>query len=143
MTICPECGADLIKENSTVLLSAISDTDKGAFLTNLSGSHFCEKCPIVVFDKEKVSQAALLGIKGNKNLRYTISGILYLYSFGRSIDAVPEHKRHLEMGTEGNPLPLVQFLPDLNKTLITDKRQGRNDLCLCGSGKKYKKCCVK
>ena len=23
------------------------------------------------------------------------------------------------------------------------KKVGRNDLCICGSGKKYKKCCIK
>lgn len=28
-----------------------------------------------------------------------------------------------------------------SKTVIKDKEPGRNDPCLCGSGKKYKKCC--
>lgn len=28
------------------------------------------------------------------------------------------------------------------KPLVKDKRPGRNDLCFCGSGKKYKKCCI-
>ena len=27
------------------------------------------------------------------------------------------------------------------KTIVKDKEPGRNDLCPCGSGKKYKKCC--
>lgn len=27
------------------------------------------------------------------------------------------------------------------ETIIADKTPGRNDTCLCGSGKKYKKCC--
>ncbi len=67
LTICPECGSDLIEENCTILLSAKSDSDEGKFMTNLSGSHFCVKCPVVV----------------------------------------------------------------------------QNDPCLCGSGKKYKKCCGK
>lgn len=31
-----------------------------------------------------------------------------------------------------------------NKTIIVNVRQPkRNDLCTCGSGKKYKKCCLK
>jgi hypothetical protein len=25
--------------------------------------------------------------------------------------------------------------------MVTDKKQGRNELCDCGSGKKFKKCC--
>ena len=29
------------------------------------------------------------------------------------------------------------------KTKIADKKVGRNEPCLCGSGKKYKKCCGK
>lgn len=28
-----------------------------------------------------------------------------------------------------------------SKTVIKDKEPGRNDPCICGSGKKYKKCC--
>lgn len=27
-------------------------------------------------------------------------------------------------------------------TLIKNKIPGRNDLCICGSGKKFKKCCL-
>lgn len=29
------------------------------------------------------------------------------------------------------------------KTIIKDKKIGRNDACPCGSGKKYKQCCMK
>jgi len=48
----------------------------------------------------------------------------------------------LEIGIEGNPVPLVHFLPDLYKTtVVSDKNIGRNEPCPCGSGKKYKKCC--
>lgn len=28
-------------------------------------------------------------------------------------------------------------------SIVLNKTQGRNDPCLCGSGKKYKKCCGK
>jgi len=38
----------------------------------------------------------------------------------------------------------TKFLPELNtKTVIADKKLGRNEPCSCGSGKKYKKCCGK
>ena len=30
-----------------------------------------------------------------------------------------------------------------SKMVIKDDKVGRNDLCPCGSGKKYKKCCGK
>jgi SWIM/SEC-C metal-binding protein len=35
-----------------------------------------------------------------------------------------------------------EILSDPPKTLIAQKRVGRNDPCPCGSGKKYKKCCA-
>jgi preprotein translocase subunit SecA len=42
------------------------------------------------------------------------------------------------------PLPKVPF--DFNATNVIDmktrKKIGRNDPCPCGSGKKYKKCCL-
>ena len=132
---CPECGSYLIEDSCTILLCAKSDTDEGEFMTNLSGSHFCNKCPVVVFDSDKVERAAKLGIRGDQNLRYIIGGII-------DLESIPDDKKHLEIGCDENPVPLVHFLPDINnQTVIIDKKQGRNDPCFCGSGKKYKKCC--
>ncbi len=137
LTFCPECGSGLIGESCTILLRVKSDTDEGEFMTNLSGSHFCHKCPVVVFDSYKVADAAILGIRGNENLRYTIGGII-------DLDSIPDNKKHLEIGSAENPVPLVHFLPDLNnKTVIARKKPGRNAPCLCGSGRKYKNCCGK
>jgi len=137
LTICPECGSDLIEESCTILLCAKSDSDEGEFMTNLSGSHFCNKCPVVVFDTDKVEQAATLGIRGDNNLRYIIGGII-------DLDSIPDNKKHLEIGCDENPVPLVRFSPDLNnQTVIADTKLGRNEPCFCGSGKKYKKCCGK
>jgi hypothetical protein len=134
---CPECGGNLVNQNCTIILCAKSKTDDARFMTNLTGSHFCEKCPVVVFDNEKVEQAAILGIRGNKNLRYVIAGII-------DMDAIPEEKRDLEMGCDENPIILVPFLPDLNtNTIVSEKERGRNESCICGSGLKYKKCCGK
>ena len=33
--------------------------------------------------------------------------------------------------------------PQPKKPVTKDKKPGRNDLCPCGSGKKYKQCCGK
>jgi SEC-C motif len=136
LTICPECGAGLIKEDCAILLSVRSDSDEGNFMTSLSGSHFCDKCPVVVFDNDKVEQAAIVGMRGGKNLRYMVVGIV-------NLDSIPDDKKHLEIGSDENPMPLVEFLPDKKKQPVIDKKPGRNDLCLCGSGKKYKHCCGK
>jgi hypothetical protein len=132
---CPECGSSLIEDSCTVIIAAKSDTDEGEFMSNMTGSHFCNSCPVVVFDSEKIEEAARHGIRGDSNLRYLIGGIV-------NFNAIPKEKRHLEIGIDDNPVPLVHFLPDLNTTTVkSEKKIGRNDPCPCGSGKKYKKCC--
>ena len=105
-------------------------------MTNLTGSHFCNQCPVVVFDKDKLDQAAKIAIRDTNNLTYFIAGIV-------NLEAIPEEKRSLEMGTDDNPIPLVRFLPDLTKTVISKKKPSRNEICSCGSGRKYKHCCGK
>ena len=135
LSVCPECGSGLTEEYSSILLIVKSDSDEGEFMTSLSGSHFCSNCPVVVFDSDKVELAAKVGIRGDKNLRYNIAGLI-------DLDAIPKDKKHLPIGCDENPIPLVQFLPDLNSKTVTDaKKPGRNDPCLCGSRKKYKNCC--
>ena len=37
----------------------------------------------------------------------------------------------------------LEILLNPLKTMIAEKKVGRNDPCPCGSGKKYKKCCEK
>jgi hypothetical protein len=58
LTNCPECNSLLTEEGCTIILAVKSDTDEGEFMTSLSGSHFCNNCPVVVFDTEKIEQAA-------------------------------------------------------------------------------------
>ncbi len=134
-TSCPECGALLVKENCTILLEVKSETDKAQFMTNRNGSHFCKNCPVVVFDIDQIEETVKIGIRGTRNLHYHLAGIVDLKS-------IPDDKKHLEIGCDENPVPLVDFLPDLNTTtLVKDKFPRRNEPCPCGSGKKYKKCC--
>lgn len=135
LTCCPECGLSLIEDNCTVLIAVRSDTDKGEFMSNMTGSHFCESCPVVVFDLDKIEQAARIGIRGEENLQFIVLGIV-------NFNAIPVEKRHIEIGTDDNPLPLVYFLPDIHKpNIVKETKIRRNDPCSCGSGKKYKKCC--
>ena len=37
----------------------------------------------------------------------------------------------------------LEILLNPPKTVVAEKKIGRNDPCSCGSGKKYKKCCGK
>lgn len=132
---CPECGSPLVLDHCTVIIAAKSDTDEAEFMSNYTGSHFCSSCPVVVFDSHKVEEATKMGIRGHNNLRYIITGIV-------DLNAIPEEKRHLEIGMEGNPVPLVHFLPALTKRgFVPKKGPSRNAPCPCGSGKQYKRCC--
>lgn len=134
---CPECGSALREYSCTILLSIKTKDDQAESITNHTGSHFCTKCPVVVFDTDQVEQAAAYAIRTTSGLQYSIEGII-------DMDKIPDEKKHLEIGTDENPIPLVRFLPDKNTTsIIAGKIQLRNDPCSCGSGLKYKKCCGK
>ncbi|QZE15882.1 hypothetical protein K4L44_08635 [Halosquirtibacter laminarini] len=127
---CPECGSPLIEDSCTVIIAAKSDTDEGEFMSNMTGSHFCNSCPVVVFDSEKIEETVRYGIRGDSNLKYEIGGIV-------DFNAIPKEKRHLEIGVDDNPVPVVDFLPDLNTTTVkSEKKIGRNTPYPCRSGKK-------
>ncbi len=155
---CQECGSLLEEEGCAILLGVKSDSDQADFITNSGGSRFCLTCPVVTFDKGNVEEAAKTALSGDRNIKYRIMGIVYL-------DAIPDEKSHLEIGSDENPMPLVRFLPSLQggsneqnrlkiepinnpikshkspPKLLNHKKISPNEPCFCGSGKKYKKCC--
>ena len=65
---CPECGSQLLQENCTIVLVVKSKSDEGEFMTNLTGSHFCNQCPVVVFDTDKLNQASQIAVRDKNNL---------------------------------------------------------------------------
>lgn len=138
---CPDCDELLVAEKSTIMLYGKSDVDEGQFMSNLSGSHFCHNCPVVVFEQETIEKAISAGLRTNNLLKYGIVGLV-------DLEAVPEEKAHLELGIDENPIPLIRFLNDedrISRPQIPHRREskvGRNAPCPCGSGKKYKKCCM-
>lgn len=48
----------------------------------------------------------------------------------------------LTTAINSSPSNLTQFLPRKPKQQVREYNIGRNDECPCGSGKKYKKCCL-
>ena len=58
-----------------------------------------------------------------------------LVDFKKLIDAQKRRKEMREV--------LIKHFPHNTKHLLQNVKIGRNDKCLCGSGKKYKKCCLK
>ncbi len=114
---CPEWGMPRINHNYTVMLTAKSDIDEGEFMTNMTGSHFCQRYPVVVLDTVKLEFVAQTSIKGNTNVQYNVMGIV-------NIDAVPKHKSHLSLDTDANPIPLIKFLPNNQNKVEFHKKTG-------------------
>jgi hypothetical protein len=135
---CPECGLELVRDGCTILICTSTENGDNESLTNISGSYFCSKCPVVVFSELDLNHSAKMcaGFY-TKRLKYIVAGIV-------NFNAIPKDKKDDQLGTIDNPLPLVKFLPDkASPRIIAEKKTGRNDLCNCGSGLKYKKCCGK
>jgi hypothetical protein len=81
----------------------------------------------------KMEDGRLISIEENiKNFR--IKGIYFKKNPPgyESYDALSLCKIHLDN--------LNEILESFIKRFITNKKIGRNDICLCGSGKKYKRC---
>jgi hypothetical protein len=159
--ICPKCKSSLINEQQTYLL-ALKTKEVESFLIGCDGGYFCPNCPVVVLDESNF--ASMIGFAAGGNRRsaeFIVMGVV-------NLDEIPEDKRSDPLGGDDNPIPLVEFLNyennseaderklpfvpvriDKKKELVnplgTIKRKskiGRNAPCPCGSGKKYKKCCL-
>ncbi|MBI3242605.1 MAG: hypothetical protein HYZ49_09970 [Chloroflexi bacterium] len=65
---------------------------------------FCPACPTIVINGDRVSEMLGFGKQGwNIGSEWAPLGLV-------DLDAVPESKRHLPLGTDDNPYPLVEFI---------------------------------
>lgn len=128
---CPECTELLVNEYHIYMLMTRSTLDVDGFIVGDNSGCFCSNCPVVVLDRSEFAEAALMG--DNSVESFKVLGLV-------DIDSIPESKKEIPLGDDGNPIPLVEFLP----ILVSSKqvKVGRNSVCPCGSGKKYKKCCM-
>lgn len=85
--------------------------------------------------------------EGEKQVNEVLSLVMELHNNVRLWENngyTPSEMFHLFEKDKLNPLPNQPF--DFNKTNIIDfktkQKIGRNDPCPCGSGKKFKKCCL-
>ncbi len=128
--VCPDCGGDLREEQHCFMTVTVAGEGLEKFLTGSRGG-FCELCPVVVLSRPSFDSIMKAGNSGVD--QYEVLGIV-------DMDAIPEDKRDIPLGTTDDaPVPLIEFIKD---TPRVSTKIGRNDLCPCGSGKKYKKCCA-
>jgi hypothetical protein len=59
----------------------------------------------------------------------------------RSIDAIEKQSPQKTFSRRPGVDPLAQLEPMARSSPTSNQRIGRNDPCLCGSGKKFKRCC--
>jgi len=140
-SVCPECRGRLEQESHVYVLAVRQRGEIHPFVTSNDGGHFCPRCPVVVLDQSKFSDFASIGMDSEiRGSKFAVLGLV-------DLDAIPDDKKNIPLGDEGNPIPLVEFLNTgkqpagrLSK-MASDPPISGNDYCPCGSGKKFKKCC--
>ncbi|MBW2975556.1 hypothetical protein KY366_07585 [Candidatus Woesearchaeota archaeon] len=99
---CPKCGSGLEKEYHSYMVVSEIDGERESFLTGNDNGYFCKKCPVVVLDK-KGFEYPFSAATGKKEFKIAVTGIV-------DFDAVPEDKKHIPLGEDNNPIPLVEFM---------------------------------
>ena len=150
---CPKCNLTLKKEMQSFFVIVNKDT----IIMGCNGL-FCSKCLVIVLDNNELGD--MIHSYSNKDkFKIYVGGII-------NLDDIPENKKNIPID-ELDPLPIVafknfsnreehdKFIEDksvfkerdikspANNSSFRDKKIGRNEPCPCGSGKKYKKCCLK
>ena len=133
--ICPVCNSKTQNEYRSYMVAIEEKGKRDALMMGGKVGFFCPNCPVVVLETETIEEM-IASYTQNEDFRYVVMGIV-------DMDAVPEDKRAVPLGDDDNPIPLIGVDIVSNRPQIQKERKvGRNDPCPCGSGKKYKKCCV-
>jgi hypothetical protein len=105
---CPLCHTTLEKEYHHYMMAIRSGKETTSLTTGNDCGAFCPECPIVILDRkrfeqiiEETAERPDWGISGA--VQYVVLGVV-------NLDAIPEDKRHLPIGGDDNPIPLVEFL---------------------------------
>lgn len=127
-------------EAEEALLSLFKETDRIDIKTVIADS-LCQQLsvkaiPLVEDLLNKGFDSTILDLKESYYANIKINGIdqPLTETFKRSLELQVEKQRAIQKRIDAGLLPLKKS-PDSNV--------GRNDPCPCGSGKKYKKCCLK
>ena len=110
---CPLCHSVLEDEHHTYAMAVRSGGETTPLITGNDAGSFCPECPVVVLDRkgfERVVEGIAeerpdWGISGA--VRFVVLGIV-------NMEAVPEDKRHLPLGGDDNPIPIVEFLHEID-----------------------------
>jgi hypothetical protein len=118
---CPLCRSTLENEYHHYIMAIKSGKETTMLATGNDSGAFCPECPVVVLDR-KGFEGVVGGIV-EENPDWRISGPVSFVVIGAvNMDAVPEDKRHLPMGDDDNPIPLVKFLQEIDTANRSESR---------------------
>ena len=98
---CPRCGVALEQKHQAYVVLIKHHNEIEPTICGTDGGYFCVSCPSIVLDRGKFEQILQLGAEGNR-CSYMIPGLV-------DMDAIPPEKRHMDLGEDDNPIPLVEF----------------------------------
>jgi hypothetical protein len=118
---CPLCHSALEREFHTYGIAVVSGKEITTLITGNDAGSFCPECPVVVLDRKGFEQVMEDIVKERPDrgmygdLRFIVIGIM-------DMDAVPEDKRHLPPGDDDPPIPMVEFLQEID---TANRNEGR------------------
>ena len=98
---CPRCGGELESEYHTYVLLIKGAGEIESNICGTGGGYFCLSCPSIILDREKFDDIARLSTEAG-DFKYMVPALV-------DMEAVPPEKRHVELGADDNPIPLVEF----------------------------------
>jgi len=101
---CPRCGEPLHQSPQTyVVVTRRGHEIADSLIIGSDFGWFCNRCPTVVINPEVVSRMLQHQLpRWDVGSEFAVAGIV-------DLDAIPEEKRHLPLGDEDNPIPLIEF----------------------------------
>ena len=110
---CPLCRSALENEYHHYIMAIQNGKETTTLASGNDYGAFCPECPVVVLDRKGV-ESVVAGIF-KENPDWEMSGAVSFVVIGIvNMEAVPEDKRHLPLGGDDNPLPLVEFLHEID-----------------------------
>ncbi len=116
---CPKCGARLVQRYASYL---VATRNRGVAADNfVLGSDFgwfCPGCPTVVVESPRMRALLSQGMPAwDVAEEFALLGLV-------DFDAIPADRRHAELGTDDNPVPLVRFRVDRPPPRHQRKKKG-------------------
>jgi hypothetical protein len=101
---CPRCGGALEQHYASYLISTRDRRGLAdSFISGSEAGWFCSQCPAVVIDTGDIGRLLSHQLPNwNVGQEFVVLGIV-------DFDSVPQEKKHLLLGQDDNPIPLIAF----------------------------------